>query len=80
MSDLDDDFEDDNYDDEDQDAKVADEAEKIDKNKAKSLEKRRLIDSLLEEKRLERELDDLDDDLDHLDDDWDDDDDLDIDV
>ncbi len=73
MSNLDDDFEDDFEADEDQDAKLAEEAESQEKGKRTSLEKRRLIDHLLEEKRLARELqDDLDDDLDSLDDDFDD--------
>jgi hypothetical protein len=40
------------------------------RSRASSLEKRRLIDNLLEEKRLERSLkDSFDDDLDDLDDD-----------
>lgn len=72
MSDLDDDFED-GFDDEDQDAKLADETESDSRGRSSSLEKRRLIDSLLEEKRLERELKDDIDDLDDLDDDdWED--------
>lgn len=74
MSDIDDDF-DGEFADEDEDAKLADKAESQVKEKADSLEKRRLIDNLLEEKRLARVLkDDLDDDLD---DDFDDLDDLD---
>lgn len=69
MSDLDD-FDNDNFDDEDKDAKIADENDKVSLNSKQALEKRRLIDNLLEEKRLARELeDDLDDDLAHLDDD-----------
>ena len=75
--DIDDDF-DDAFEDEDPEAKVADEAAATAKERLSSLEKRRLIDNLLEEKRLARELkdgfdDDLDDDLDDLDDDLDDD-------
>ncbi len=70
MSEIDNDF-DENYDEEDKDAKLAEEAAPKDGNK--SLEKRRLIDTLLEEKRLARELEDFDDfdehDLDNLDDD-----------
>ncbi|MDO4223088.1 MAG: hypothetical protein Q4D05_03545 [Acinetobacter sp.] len=66
------DFElDDNYGDDD--------AINFDENAAKlsskeSLEKRRLIDDLLAQRRLERELKDLDYDFDDLDDDFDDDD------
>lgn len=82
MSDNDlDDFEDDNFEDDD-DAKKVDEAETV-AARLTSLEKRRLIDNMLEEKRLARELkdgfdedfdDDLDDDLDgDLDGDFDDD-------
>ncbi len=74
MSNLDDDFDDGFVNDEDEDAKLAEETESKEKGKKTSLEKRRLIDHLLEEKRLARELqDDLDDDLDSLDDDLDDD-------
>lgn len=79
--DIDDDF-DDAFEDEDPEAKLAEEAETVAKERLSSLEKRRLIDNLLEEKRLARELkdgfdddfddddidDDLDDDLDDLDD------------
>lgn len=64
---IDDTFEDDSFDD-DADARLVDENDVNAKNKARSLEKRRLIDNLLEEKRLERSLkdgfDDIDDDLD----------------
>lgn len=76
-SDIDDDFDDD-FDDDDPEAKLAEEAETSARDRLTSLEKRRLIDNLLEEKRLARELkdgfdDDLeDDDLDDLDDDLDD--------
>ncbi|WP_201533454.1 hypothetical protein [Psychrobacter ciconiae] len=76
-ADLDDDFDDDFIDDDD--AKLVEEAETSARNRLSSLEKRRLIDNLLEEKRLARalkdELDELgddDDDFDDLDDDWDD--------
>ncbi len=67
MSDIDDDFDDDNFE-EDADAKLADEG------KAKPLEKRLKIDALLEEQRLNRlmralEADDDFDDFDDLDDD-----------
>ena len=77
MSDAntDDDFGDDFVDDDD--AKIVEEAETSVRTRLSSLEKRRLIDNLLEEKRLARELkDDLDDldDFDEDDDDWDDDD------
>lgn len=61
---IDDSFEDDSFDD-DIDARRADESESSAKNKARSLEKRRLIDNLLEEKRLERSLKDGFDDLDY---------------
>ncbi len=65
MSDIDDDFVDNFNDEEDQDAKLAEETENKEKSKGTSLEKRRLIDKLLEEKRLARELqDELDDDFD----------------
>ncbi|WP_434353383.1 hypothetical protein VH441_09355 [Psychrobacter sp. HD31] len=68
MSEIDDDF-DENFDEEDKDAKLAEESESK-KDDSNSLEKRRLIDNLLEEKRLARELEDFDeDDLDSLDDD-----------
>lgn len=62
--DIDDNY-DDNFDD-DEDARLADD----DSNRrGSSLEKRRLIDSFLEEKRLERSLrESFDDDLDDLDD------------
>lgn len=59
MSEIDDDF-DENYDEEDKDAKLAEESESK-KDDSNSLEKRRLIDNLLEEKRLARELEDFDD-------------------
>ncbi|OOS20248.1 PA3496 family putative envelope integrity protein [Moraxella lincolnii] len=78
MSDLEDDFEDDGFAEEDEDAKLADESETGTTSRTRSLEKRRLIDDLLAQKRLERELkddlDDLDDldGLDDLDDDWND--------
>lgn len=75
-SDIDDDFDDD-FDDDDPEAKLAEEAESSARERLSSLEKRRLIDNLLEEKRLARELkdgfdddfdeDDLDEDLDDLD-------------
>lgn len=69
MSDIDDDFDDVFDDDEDNDAKVADESETNEREKKNSLEKRLMIDSLLEEKRLEKELkESFDDDLDDLDD------------
>ena len=61
---IDDSFEDDSFDD-DIDARRADESEANAKNKARSLAKRRLIDNLLEEKRLERSLKDGFDDLDY---------------
>lgn len=71
MSDDLDDFDDDNFDDDD-DAKKVDEAE-AEAARLTSLEKRRLIDNMLEEKRLARELKDgFDDDLDDLDEDFDD--------
>lgn len=78
-SDIDDDFDDDFGDDDD--AKMVEEAESSVRTRLSSLEKRRLIDSLLEEKRLAKALkDDLDDlgedDDDDFDDDWDDDDDI----
>ncbi|OOS23352.1 PA3496 family putative envelope integrity protein [Moraxella pluranimalium] len=74
MSNIDDDFDDDNFE-EDADAKLADEG------KAKPLEKRLKIDALLEEQRINKlkraleeddfaEFDDLDDDFDDLDDDF----------
>lgn len=74
MSDIEDDFEDDEFGEEDEDAKLADESETGTNSRARSLEKRRLIDDLLAQKRLERELKDGLDDLDSLDDDLDDDD------
>lgn len=73
--DLDDSFEDDSFEDDD-DARLADD-DASGRGRANSLEKRRLIDELLEKKRLERSLkdgfdedidSDLDDDLDDLDD------------
>ncbi|WP_049236529.1 hypothetical protein U0021_07165 [Moraxella canis] len=75
MSNINDDFDDDNFD-EDADAILADEG------KAKPLEKRLKIDALLEEQRLNKlkraledgddfaEFDDLDDEFDDLDDDF----------
>ena len=74
-ADIDDDFDDDFE--EDEVVKLVDEVESTGRSRISSLEKRRLIDNLLEEKRLARELkdgfdDDLDDDLDDLDDDFDD--------
>ena len=74
MSDPDiDDFDDEFVDDDD--AKLVEEAETSVRTRLSSLEKRRLIDNLLEEKRLAKALkDDLEDDGDDdLDDDWDDD-------
>lgn len=74
MSDPDiDDFDDEFVDDDD--AKMVEEAETSVRTRLSSLEKRRLIDNLLEEKRLAKALkDDLEDDGDDdLDDDWDDD-------
>ena len=70
--DLDDSFEDDSFDDDD-DARLADD-DASGRSRASSLEKRRLIDEMLEQKRLERSLrdgfdDDLADDLDELDND-----------
>lgn len=59
---IDDSFEDDSFDD-DVDARRADESDVNARNKARSLEKRRLIDNLLEEKRLERSLKDGFDDI-----------------
>lgn len=68
MSDNDlDDFDDENFEDDD-DAKKVDEAE-AEAARLTSLEKRRLIDNMLEEKRLARELrDGFDDDFDGFDD------------
>ncbi|OAV00915.1 MULTISPECIES: PA3496 family putative envelope integrity protein [Moraxella] len=75
MSDINDDFDDDNFD-EDADAIL------VDEGKAKPLEKRLKIDALLEEQRLNKlkraledgddfaEFDDLDDEFDDLDDDF----------
>ena len=65
----------DDFDDEFADAKMVEEAETSVRTRLSSLEKRRLIDNLLEEKRLAKALkDDLEDDGDDdLDDDWDDD-------
>ncbi len=76
-SDIDDDFDGEFADDDD--AKMVEEAESSVRTRLSSLEKRRLIDNLLEEKRLAKalkdELDDLgDDDNDDFDADWDDDD------
>lgn len=73
--DIDDSFEDDGFED-DEDARLADD-DASSRARSRSLEKRRLIDNILEQKRLERSLldgfeDDLDDDLDDLDDDFDD--------
>lgn len=63
--DIDDNY-DDNFDD-DEDARLAD--DDVSGRRGSSLEKRRLIDSFLEEKRLERSLrESFDDDLDDLDD------------
>ncbi len=78
-SDIDDDFDDDFGDDDD--AKMVEEAESSVRTRLSSLEKRRLIDNLLEEKRLAKALkDDLDDlgedDDDDFGDDWGDDDDI----
>ena len=74
-SDIDDDFDGDFVDDDD--AKMVEEAETSVRTRLSSLEKRRLIDNLLEEKRLAKalkdELDELDD-FDDDDEDWDDDD------
>lgn len=70
-TDIDDSFEDDSFED-DADARLAEENDVNAKNKARSLEKRRLIDNLLEQKRLERSLKDGFDDIDgDLDDDLD---------
>ena len=77
MSDPDiDDFDDEFADDDD--TKMVEEAETSVRTRLSSLEKRRLIDNLLEEKRLAKALkDDLDDDNDDdWDADWDDDDEL----
>lgn len=75
MSNINDDFDDDNFD-EDADAIL------VDESKTKPLEKRLKIDALLEEQRLNKlkraledgddftEFDDLDDDFDDLDDDF----------
>lgn len=73
-ADIDDDFDGDFIDDDD--AKLLEEAETSARNRMSSLEKRRLIDNLLAEKRLARELKDELDDLDDFDEDedWDDDD------
>ena len=78
-TDIDDDFDGEFSDDDD--AKMVEEAETSVRTRLSSLEKRRLIDNLLEEKRhakaLKDELDDLgDDDDDDFDADWDDDDDI----
>lgn len=73
-SDIDDDFDGDFVDDDD--AKMVEEAETSVRTRLSSLEKRRLIDNLLEEKRLAKALKDELEDLDDFDDDddWDDDD------
>lgn len=66
-TDIDDSFEDENFDD-DEDARLADDDASV-RGRGNGLEKRRLIDNFLEEKRLERSLKDgFDDDLDMLDD------------
>lgn len=66
-TDIDDSFEDDNFDD-DEDARLADDDDAV-RGRGNGLEKRRLIDNFLAEKRLERSLkDSFDDDLDMLDD------------
>ena len=73
-ADIDDDFDDDFVDDDD--VKMVEEAETSARTRLSSLEKRRLIDNLLEEKRLARELKDDLDDIDNFDedgDDWDED-------
>lgn len=73
-TDIDDDFDGEFADDDD--AKMVEEAETSVRTRLSSLEKRRLIDNLLEEKRLAKELKDELDDLDNFDedddDDWDD--------
>ena len=69
-ADIDDDFDDDFSDDDD--AKMVEEAETSVRTRLSSLEKRRLIDNLLEEKRLAKELKDELDDLDNFDEDGDD--------
>ena len=66
-ADIDDDF-DDNFVDDD-DAKMVEEAETSVRTRLSSLEKRRLIDNLLEEKRLAKELKDDLDDIDNFDED-----------
>ena len=73
-TDIDDDFDGEFADDDD--AKMVEEAETSVRTRLSSLEKRRLIDNLLEEKRLAKELKDELDDIDNFDDDddWDDDD------
>lgn len=75
-TDIDDDFDGEFADDDD--AKMVEEAETSVRTRLSSLEKRRLIDNLLEEKRLAKELKDQLDDIDDFDedgdDDWDDDD------
>ena len=68
-ADIDDDF-DDNFVDDD-DAKMVEEAETSVRTRLSSLEKRRLIDNLLEEKRLAKELKDDLDDIDNFDEDGD---------
>lgn len=66
--DIDDSFEDDAFDDDD-DARLADD-DVSGRSRSSSLEKRRLIDEMLAQKRLERSLlDGFDEDLDDLDDD-----------
>lgn len=78
-TDIDDSFENDSFED-DADARRADENDASVRSRVNSLEKRRLIDNLLEQKRLERSLRDgfddvdadLEKDLDFADDDLDD--------
>ena len=69
-ADIDDDFDDDFVDDDD--AKMVEEAETSVRTRLSSLEKRRLIDNLLEEKRLAKELKDDLDDIDNFDEERDD--------
>ena len=72
-TDIDDDFDGEFADDDD--AKMVEEAETSVRTRLSSLEKRRLIDNLLEEKRLAKELKDELDDIDNFDEDdedWDD--------
>lgn len=70
-ADIDDDFDGEFVDDDDE--KMVAEAETSVRTRLSSLEKRRLIDNLLEEKRLAKELKDELDDLDDFDEDGDDD-------